>query len=234
MIHADEMATVWVVRAGDRHRLVQTFLNEGVIGLGYETVPDGTNLDRTKALRHLGVEDIDPASTASASTEAAVALFLSFVRRVAVGDIVGMLDPHADGLVCGVVTGDYAYDESVDVSRHRHRRPVEWRRRLPFSELPERLEALATQRPTMAEVNDGRLRTLALACCALEAGDDPFDRPAAPVRATRTRSPNGTRAPRAPKKPPQATTAEKRCMNCFVSKSIDLFEDGGDWCRDCV
>ena len=52
-VYADEMATVWVVRGGDRDRLVQTFLDDGVVGVAYPQLPDGRTLDRSKALRLL-------------------------------------------------------------------------------------------------------------------------------------------------------------------------------------
>ena len=28
--------------------------------------------------------------------------------------------------------------------------------------------------------------------------------------------------------------ADKRCARCFVTKPDEVFEDGGDWCRDCL
>lgn len=220
------MATVWVIRGGERNRMVQTFLDSGTIGVGYPELPDGRTVDRSKALRLLRSDPEAPAP------EAAAAMFLSFVRRIEVGDVILMPDPAAGGMVCGVATGDYEYREDIEPDRHRHRRPVEWRRRLPFDALPERLDHLPKQRQTLNDVPDGRLRDLALQCCRLELGADPFDRPrgAAATAATRRRSSTS----RAPKRPPQATMAERRCAGCLVSKPVEVFEDGGDWCRDCL
>ena len=224
MIHASEMATVWVIRGGERNRLVQTFLDDGAIGVGYPSIPDGRTVDRSKALRLL---QSDPDS---AAPEAQAAMFLSFVRRIEVGDVVLMPDPAAEGFVCGVVTGDYDFVEALHPDRYRHRRPVEWRRRLPYDALPERLAHLPKQRQTLNDVPDGRLRDLALQCCRLELGDDPFDRPRGAAATARA-----NRAPRsrAPKRPPKAKIAERRCAGCLVSKPVEVFEDGGDWCRDC-
>ena len=158
-------------------------------------------------------------------------MFLSFVRRIEIGDLVLMPDPAAGGFVCGVATGDYEYLADLEPSRCRHRRPVEWRRRLPFDALPERLEHLPRQRAVLDDVPDGRLRDLALQCSRLELGADPFDRPRGAVpRAASGRAPRS----RAPKRPPKATIAERRCAGCLVSKPAEVFEDGGDWCRDCL
>lgn len=222
MIHAREMATVWVIRGGERNRLVQSFLDSGEIGVGFPELPDGRDVDRSKALRLL---QQDPEA---APPEADAAMFLSFVRRIEVGDVVVMPDPAASGLVCGVVAGDYEYRGELDADRHRHRRPVEWRRRLPVSALPERLAHLPRTRHAVADVHDGRLRDLALQCCRLELGDDPLDRPRGATGASA-----GPRRSRAPRRPPRATIAERRCTNCLVSKPADLFEEGSDWCRDC-
>ena len=225
MIHASEMATVWVIRAGERGHLVQTFLDDGAVGVGYPSLPDGRTLDRPKALRLLQPDPEAP------TPEADAAMFLSFVRRVKVGDVALMPDPAASGFVCGVVTGDYDYVEALHPDRARHRRSVEWRRRLPYDSLPERLSHLPRQRQLLNDVPDGRLRDLALQCCRLELGDDPFDRPRGATSAGAI-----GRAPRsrAPRRPPKATIAERRCAGCLVSKPVEVFEDGGDWCRDCL
>ena len=223
MIHASEMATVWVIRGGERNRLVQTFLDAGTIGVGYPSIPDGRTVDRSKALKLL---QSDPDA---AAPEAQAAMFLSFVRRIEVGDVVLMPDPAAGGFPCGVVTGDYEYHDEIDPDRYRHRRPVDWRRRLPYGALPERLAHLPNQRQTLNDVPDGRLRDLALQCCRMELGEDPLVRP----RGATTAGSRGPRAPRAPRRPPQATMAERRCTSCLVSKPAELFDAGSDWCRDC-
>ena len=230
MIHADEMATVWVTRAGAHDRLVRTFLDDGVIGLT-SNFPDGHDVDRTRALRILGV-GLDDEPTKQQEHEAA--LFLSFVRRIRTGDVALLVDPVAGGFACGVVTGDYAYRDDLDPSRARHRRPVDWRRRLPFDALPARLDHLPRQKAVLEDVADGRLRDLALQCCRNELGEDPFDRPAVPARPSRTRSSGGraTRtATRRPKAPPRA---ERRCTMCLVTKPEDAFDGTADICRDCL
>lgn len=230
MIHADEMATVWVTRAGDHDRLVRTFLDEGVIGLT-SNFPDGHEVDRTRALRFLGV-GLDDEPTKHQEAEAA--LFLSFVRRIRIGDVALLLDPVAGGFACGVVTGDYHHRDDLEPSRARHRRSVDWRRRLPFDALPERLDHLPRQRSVLEDVADGRLRDLALRCCRCELGEDPFDRPTVAARPSR-RSSSGPRssrpAARRRKRPPKA---ERRCTMCLVTKPEDAFDEGGDVCRDCL
>lgn len=234
MLHADEMATIWVVRAGPKDRLVRSFLDDGEIGVAFPQFPDGHDVDRAKALKILGVGlDDEP----SKHQEADAALFLSFVRRIRVADVALLLDPVAGGFACGVVTGEYHYRGDLDGDRAQHRRPVDWRRRLPFTALPARLDHLPDQRTVLEDVPDGRLRDLALQCCRGELGEDPFDRPAATPPRRRATSTGGSGRPRAsrppaPKRPSQVTRAERRCTVCLVTKSEDLFD--GDVCRDCA
>ena len=221
MIHPKEMATVWVIRGGERNQLVPRYLDDGSIGVDFPDLPDGRSVDRAKAIRLLTTDPEAPPPEANA------AMFLSFVRRIEVGDIVLMPDPQEKGLACGVVTGDYEFRGDAE-SGPRHRRAVDWRRRLPVADLPERLDKVPKQRKQLDDVADGKLRDLAKQCCTGERGDDPFVRKSPPVRSS-----PGTRT-RKPPKPPKATVPERRCMSCFVSKPEELFEDGGDWCRDCL
>ena len=231
MLHADEMATVWVLRAGRRDQLVQAFLDDGEVGVEFPAFPDGRTIDRIGALRLLGVGmDDEPTKL----QEADVAHFLSFVRRMAVGDLALLLDPSAGGIAVGVVSGDYRYRDDLDPARARHRRPVEWRRRLAFASLPARLEDLPDQRAPIEDVPDGRLRELALRASEGELGDDPFDRPRIPVRAPRTPSTRRPSTPRAPARPPVAVPPTRRCTVCLVTKPESLFDDGEDACRDCA
>lgn len=218
---------IWVIGAGPRERLVTTFLEEGEIGVSYPALGDGRNLDRVKtekALADAGVPHV----------EVEAKLFLSFVRRMNVGDIVAMPDHHAGGVVMGVVAGDYAFRDDLDPARARHRRPVEWRRRLPLSALPERLAHITASRHSILEESDGRLRDLALRCCRGELGDDPTDRPRVAAATPKRAASGAPRRPRAPKRPPRATMAERRCTSCLVVKSEDLFDHGEDLCRDCA
>lgn len=218
------MATVWVIAAGDRERLVSRFLADGAIGVSYPALGDGRNLDRRAAEKALSEAKV-------AKVDAVAKLFLSFVRRIEIGDVVAMPDHHAGGVVIGVIAGDYEFRDDLAADQARHRRAVEWRRRLPLSALPERLAHIADGRVAFQEESDGRLRDLALRCCRGELGEDPTDRPAAPVTLPRSTAP---RKPRAPSRPPRATMAGRRCQHCLVVKAEDLFEEGEDLCRDCA
>lgn len=221
VLHPKEMATVWVIRGGERNRRIPSYLEDGSIGVDFPDLPDGRTVDRAKAIRLLTTDPDAP------PPEADAAMFLSFVRRIEIGDLVLMPDPQEKGLVCGVVSGDYEYRPDQGDGDSPHRRPVEWRRRLPYAELPERLDQVPRQRRQLDDVADGKLRELATRACAGELGDDPFVRRSPPVRSS-----GGSRS-RKPSRPPKATVPERRCTSCFLVKPAELFEDGSDWCRDC-
>ena len=181
VIHPKEMATVWVIRGGEGNRLVGEFLRDGCIGLEYADFPDGTTIDRAKAIellegRRVIFDEADEGH--AASSESGAAMFLSFVRRMEIGDVVFMPDPRAKGLACGVVTGDYTFHADLMPEHGRHRRSVDWRARLLNADLPERLDHVPRQRKVLDDVADGKLRALAIRCCAGELGEDPHARPA--------------------------------------------------------
>ena len=221
------MATVWVVRGGDRHQLVPMLLDDGDIGVEFPMLEDGRELDRAAVLRRLGRVDPDASDNAR---EQDAKMFLSFVRRMAIGDIVAMPDPAAGGVGFGVIDGAYRFDDERDASRARHRRAVTWCRRLATDDLPERLAHVPRTRSVLDDPADGRLRALAEQCCRGEAGTDPSVRPTVARRAPGT----GTPRRRTPPRPPKATVAERRCAGCLVVKPDGLFDDdGGDYCQDC-
>ncbi len=230
-LHATEMANVWVVRGGERDELVRPFLDDGEIGVGFPEFPDGGTVDRTAVLRIMGVGmDDEP----SKQQEARAATFLSFVRRVQIGDLVLLVDRVAKGFAVGVASGDYRYRSDLDERRARHRRPVQWRRRLPFADLPERLAKVPDQKAAFDEVPDGRLRDLALQCSRGERGDDPFDRPARAAPARRASGGARPRSSGASTRRKTVTKAERRCTTCLVTKPLDLFDGDGDMCVDCA
>lgn len=222
------MATLWLIHGGNRGRMVPTFLRDCVVGAEFPDLADGRSLDRSATVKALG-GGLEP----SKAVLAEAAEFLSFVRRIEVGDVVLLPDPAAKGLVCGVVSGDYHYEPDLDVSRFRHRRPVEWRRRLPYTDLPERLSQLPRQRGTVTDVPDGRLRTMALECCALERGADPMDRPRGAATASAGRRSRSSGSPRRAATPPPRTVAERRCMACLMKKPEDHFDGAAEFCIDC-
>ena len=93
----------WVVRAGEENRLVDEFIDSGVTGVGYFTVPDGTDLTYT-AVRRLLV-----AEATSEALDLHTSMFIEFVKEISIGHIILMPDTPRRDMVIGDVTGPYEF-----------------------------------------------------------------------------------------------------------------------------
>ncbi len=120
----------WVVRAGDENRLVDEFIDSGVIGVGYGTLPDGRDLTYT-AVRRLLV-----AEATSEALDRHTSMFIEFVQEISIGHIILMPDTPRREMVMGDVTGPYEFHADLRPERCRHRRTVEWFGRVPLADLP--------------------------------------------------------------------------------------------------
>jgi hypothetical protein len=222
----------WIIRGGEGNRLIDEFIDAGVIGLGYPSVPDARRVDRWDIERILEAEG-------SPAVDLHAAMLISFVHEVVVGDAVIMPDTPRGDVVIGVIAGPYEFHPEIDPHRHRHRRRVEWLGRHPRNELPAALHDLHRQRVTLRRVDvaalDEHLRRV-------RSGE--LGRPAADRRAPR--APAGPRAPRSPRAPrasrasaastrvAKAEIATRRCVGCFQTKPTSLFDGDDPLCRDCA
>ncbi len=140
-----ESSRVWIIRAGERSRLVDDFVTGDVTGVGYSSVPDGRSVTRDE------VQDLLRDEGTTATIHRKVAMFDAFVNDVGVGDAILMPDTPRGDVVVGTVTSGYEYHAELPHDRCRHRRTVEWRARVPLAELPESQQGIHRQRTMLAE-----------------------------------------------------------------------------------
>ena len=133
----------WVVRAGEENRLVDEFVDSGVVGVGYVTLPDGQDLTYT-AVRRLLV-----AEATSEALDRHTSMFIEFVQEISIGHIILMPDTPRRDMVMGDVTGPYEFHADLPPERSRHRRTVEWFGRVPLADLPPGADKLYRQRSTL-------------------------------------------------------------------------------------
>jgi hypothetical protein len=211
----------WVVRGGEENRLVDEFIDSGVIGVGYVTLADGSELTYTAARRLL----VDEA-TSEATLDLQTSMFIEFVREIAIGHIILMPDTPRRDLVVGDVTGPYEFHPDLPPERCRHRRTVTWFGRVPLAELPAGADRLYRQRTTLTRASIPGLEEFTDRVRAGETG-----RPA-----TARTSPRARAAPRrssaAAHKPPPPVR-ERLCPGCGMIKHIAQFGPAGV-CVDCT
>jgi hypothetical protein len=213
------MRNVWVVRGGEDNRLVDEFVDNGVVGVGYFTVPGDPDLTAEEVCGFLEAEGTSgiPAHHAT--------MFVEFARAMREGDIVIMPDTPRRDVVIGEVTGAYRYEETIPFERYRHRRPVRWLGRASLDEVPERHSNLYRQRVTFANKGpDHPLLAFADAVAAGQLGRPAGERPAGSRRVRPARRAAGT-AP--------SVRSERVCPGCGLLRSPSLFPAGSELCADC-
>lgn len=207
------MARVWVIRGAKDNALVDEFIDAGVTGVGYYTVPDGTDLPYHEVLRCVLEEG------ESASPDHATAMFAAFVDQVAPGDVVVMPDTPRGDVVVGRVLGPYFFAGELPPERYRHRRTVKWLGRCAHAELPARWQNLYKQRQTLRELDAPELIAHADRMEGGEVGralDDYKSR----------------RAQSAVRKSVTAQPSEALCPRCGYLRPRSSFID--DLCNDCA
>ncbi|HEX4980724.1 MAG TPA: hypothetical protein VFV63_03460 [Ilumatobacteraceae bacterium] len=208
----------WVVRAGEDNRLVDEFIDSGVTGVGYFTIPDGTDLTYT-AVRRLLVSE-----ATSEALDLHTSMFIEFVKEISIGHIVLMPDTPRRDMVVGVVTGPYEFHPDLPPERYRHRRTVEWSGRVPLGDLPAGADKLYRQRTTLTRASIPGLEEFTDRVRAGEIG-----RPA--TARTRAAAPRRSRTA-APRKP-VPVVRERLCPGCGMIKHVEQFGPEGV-CVDCA
>lgn len=222
---------MWVIRGGERNQLVDRFVDEGMVALGFPDVPDAEILTHSEIRRFL-----DPA-LGTAGLDAQVGVMTAFVREVSVGTSVLVPDPARDEVVVGTVTGRYEFHVDQPAELGRHRRTVDWIARHPVADLPGPVQRVVKQSLDLEQHRDAEWSAYLGRVRNGELGRDPKDRPAGSTSETTRRSassgpraPRAPRAPRVPKKP--APVTQKTCPGCFLQTHPDRFV--GDYCVDCA
>jgi hypothetical protein len=206
----------WVVRAGDENRLVDEFIDSGVVGLGYATLPDGRDLSYT-AVRRLLV-----AEATSDALDRQTSMFIEFVQELSVGHIILMPDTPRRDMVMGDVTGPYEFHDDLPPGRCRHRRTVDWFGRVAVADLPPGADKLYRQRSTLIRASIPGLEEFTDRVRAGEIGRLATARTRAVARRSKT----------AAKPKPVPIVKERLCPGCGMIKHVEQFGPEGV-CVDC-
>ena len=209
------MQRIWVIRGGEDTDLVDEFVDNGVVAVGYPQVPDGTTVAKADVVRLLKTDG------GTVPRERA-ARFESFVREIEPGDVILMPDTPRGDIVIGEVTGAYEFHEEIDPESFRHRRPVEWKGRESVSALPESHRNLFKQRVTLKEASGEELDAFAAPALSGSATRSPTD------HATKTTSRASKRI-----EPDDPRANDRLCPGCQLRKHPGQFEASSDLCTDC-
>ena len=210
----------WVVRGGDNNRLVDEFIDAGVTGVGYYSLPDGHDLTYT-AVRRLLVSE-----ATSAALDLHTSMFIEFVQEISIGHIILMPDTPRGDMVIGDVTGPYAFDADLPPERYRHRRTVNWFGRVRHADMPAGAGKLYRQRTTLTRASIPGLEEFTDRVRAGQIGRSATARTRiAPKRSRSTTTPT--------RHVPKAVVRERVCPGCGMIKHIEQFGPEGV-CVDCA
>jgi len=216
---------MWVIRGGEQNRLVDRFIDEGMIAIEYPEVPDAEILTHSEIRRFLAGD------LSTAALDAEVGVVTAFVRELAEGQSILVPDPARGEVVVGTITSRYEYHGDVPEDLGKHRRAVDWIARHPIAQLPSPVQGVTRQKLTLEQHRDAEWSGYLRQVRDGELGRDPKDRPAGTTSTTTKSATRSTtpRAPRVPKKPAPVTAAT--CQICFLQTHPDRIHDG--ICEDC-
>jgi restriction system protein len=223
---------VWIIRAGHSGSLADTFVSEGVVGLGWaDLVGDLRRYDRydlTEALTAAGVATPDQDAEE----------LLNFRDQVIGGDLVVVPDTAAREVVVGRITGPYEFRPDTPVVEdddgpYAHLRAVEWWGRDSRDALPEHLRKELNGRRVIHRLPSARAWTEVaeqLRAAPRSASDPKPPRGATP-RSSSPR-PRAAARPALPRTSPPPL-AKTMCEVCGTAKPASQFAKGSPMCNDC-
>ena len=125
------MKNGWMVRAGERGRLVEDF-EKGFVAIGWSDLGNLNSLTNKEKVA-AAFETTYPGRKPSKKAKC-VGVLNKFLNVIQVGDIVVTYDPSTREYLVGEITGDYEYSPDT-VGDYPQIRPAKWRGRVSRDDL---------------------------------------------------------------------------------------------------
>jgi restriction system protein len=129
-------STIWGIHAGRTGDAERLFLENNVIGLGWDRFGDLTSLTTRDELKTKYAQ-LYPGTSAQAVANSAGQLF-RFTREMKVGDLVAYPSQRTHTIHVGTVSGEYAYRPETSPA-YPHQRGIVWNKEIPRTALPNGL-----------------------------------------------------------------------------------------------
>ncbi|XEV12393.1 restriction endonuclease (plasmid) [Vibrio alginolyticus] len=116
---------MWMIRAGERAYLIDTFKDKCCVGIGWSALGDLSEVTNEAELKTKYLEEYPDQHPSKSSN--AIAMVKKFRFDIKTGDRVISYDPTKRVYLVGNITSDYRYEKSeIDDSDFNHIRKVEW------------------------------------------------------------------------------------------------------------
>jgi len=128
---------IWTVRAGRYGEQEQTCLDEGLVTIGWNDLPDLRKFKTREALFEEFQKRFDNNSNVSVGNK--VGQMWRFANEIAIDDIVALPSKSQPVIHIGKITGDYKYEKKDKDGEVLHWRPVKWLKSIPRAEFDQDL-----------------------------------------------------------------------------------------------
>jgi len=121
--------TFWLVRAGKHGEQEEGALENNIVTIGWNDLPNLSKIETKERLATLYTETYDPKKKSHVS--AVTGQIWSFLKRINRGDLVALPLKRKSGIIIGEITGDYEFKEIQ--SNIKHTRKIKWLQTFPRS-----------------------------------------------------------------------------------------------------
>ena len=121
--------TFWLVRAGKHGEQEDGILENNVVAIGWNALPDLSNITTKEELEKIYLETHGPQKKMHVSN--VCSQILGFLKKINKGDLVALPLKRKSGIAIGEITGDYEFKEIQP--NIKHIRKVNWFKTFPRS-----------------------------------------------------------------------------------------------------
>lgn len=146
----------WLVRAGKYGEQEQDALDQNIITIGWQNLPDLSQIKDKEQLKTIYAEIYPDEKKRSMANR--IGQIWSFLDRIKIGDLVAIPLKTQSSIAIGEVTGNYQYKK--DNPNTKHRRVVDWKKIIPRSAFDQDIQYSLGAISTIAQIrrNDAEIR----------------------------------------------------------------------------
>lgn len=116
--------SAWMVRAGNTNELVDVFIENGIVAVGWSELGDLSECPTRKEIKQRYTEVYEKRKDGRINTDAGQ--LHTVINRIQDGDLVLTYDKDAREYYVGTVTGPYQYNPEATLESYPHTRPIDW------------------------------------------------------------------------------------------------------------
>jgi restriction system protein len=125
--------TLWLVRAGREGEQEKGVLQNNIVAIGWNELPDLSSVDSLSSLKRIYTKAYPQQNIKTVTTN--VAQIWSFIKRIKKGDLIALPLKSQPQIAIGEIQDDYEYKEYN--GNIKHTRQIKWLGNIPRSDLDD-------------------------------------------------------------------------------------------------